>query len=174
MENAIPAALTATEKFLGHELARQTREEILQLVGEAIAVGSKTVETVNPDHGHRLESLCGAAMSRALATRCRPPTGRAATRHDRGSMLLVDPYEELTPWEAWLGLPGVLQPYVAGLEPLMSRLVTLRYGLEDARPLTVAETAEQTRQTVIQASRLLTAAQSQLRSLRRQDIAASR
>ncbi len=49
----LPAALAATEQFVGRPLRGQPREEIIALLHRAIEIASRSIESINPDRRDR-------------------------------------------------------------------------------------------------------------------------
>ena len=162
----LPAAVGCIEQALHRSLEHQPSEEILTLFRLAFAVIGGAVETIDPSRGRRLGRRCGYAMNRALAARQhRPAVGRAATRHQPGSVILADPFGSLNPWQRWLALRSDLQPLVVRLDAPLQRMITLRYGLSGFQPRTLAELAGQLRLNRNALARTMRSAHRQLRSL---------
>jgi len=160
----LPSAVAAIEQFVGRPLDQQPREEVLVLVRLAIDVVSATIESINPDRGHRTSHVCSYAMSRALAAGTGPPpAGRAGTKHRPGGVVLSRPFETLCPWQLSLGLRADLRTLVAGLPTPSRRFVTDRYGLGGNRPRSLAQLAEETGSTPTAVARLLAGAEMHLR-----------
>ncbi len=160
----LPAALAATEQFVGRPLREQPREEIIALVQRAIEVASRSIESINPDRGQRTSHLCAYAMSKALAAGPgAPPAGRAATRHRPGSVDLDRPFARLCPWQPALDLRPDLRMLVGRLAEPRRQLVTDRYGLGGSRPRRLDELAIQTGRTPYAVARLLAGGEAELR-----------
>ena len=163
----LPAALAATEQFVGRPLREQPREEIIALVHRAIEIASRSIESINPDRGQRTSHLCAYAMSKALAAGAgAPPAGRAATKHRPGSVELDQPFARLCPWQPALDLRPDLGMLVDRLQEPRRQLVRDRYGLGGSRPRRLEELAIQTGRTPYAVARLIAATKAQLRSAR--------
>jgi RNA polymerase primary sigma factor len=168
VEIGLPGAVGAIERSLGRDVSLQPSEEIVALLQLSIEVVAETVETLDPRR-QRLARAAGPAMSRALeARRHHPPPGRAATRHQPGSVVMAGPFGSLCPWQPWLALRPDLAALVDRLDPSQGRLVGLRYGLSGQKPLTLRELADQTGGNPSTVARLIAAAEGQLRRARRE------
>lgn len=164
---ALPAALVAIERFLGRPLARQTAEEIVELLRLAIDATSGSVETLNPGRGMRAAVLAARRTDRALAASGPPPsTGRAGQRHTPGAVWLVGPFDRLCPWQAWLDLRGHMRSRIDRLDAPQRCLVLARYGLDGRRPRTLAEIAHRSGGTPSTVARALAAAERRLIAVR--------
>jgi RNA polymerase primary sigma factor len=132
-----PPVLRTIERNLHRPLLQQPAEDILELVPLGVAVVARTVETLDPGRGERLERRGGFAMDRALATLdVARPAGRAAARHDPGALRLRGLFDGLSPWQPWLALRSDLAAHLAKLAGDMGRVVALRYGDGGSPPLT--------------------------------------
>jgi hypothetical protein len=151
------------EQFLGRALPAQPADEILAGLRRILAVAADSADRINPAAGQRYSHVCGYAMTRALARGAAPPSGRAARRHETGSLTLVRPFERLTPWQPWLDLRPDLRDRVATLAGHRRELVEWRYGLAGERPLTLTVLARRCGSTVPATARTISAA---LRDLR--------
>jgi RNA polymerase primary sigma factor len=170
VELGLPAALEAVEQYLGRELSRQPSEEIVSLLRLCIELVRRTVGALDPAR-RRLARATGMAVSRALSAQDRrPPAARAATRHQPGSVMMAGAFDELCPWQSWLGLRSDLRDVVARLDGDSRRLVELRHGLAGGRPLTLLELAEQSGATPSAAARSVARAEAMLRQLKRGQI----
>ena len=98
VEMGLPPALRAMEQFLGRVLPAQPADEILAGLRRILAVAADSADRINPAEGQRYSHVCGYAMTRALARGAAPASGRAARRHETGSLTLARPFERLTPW----------------------------------------------------------------------------
>ncbi len=164
VELGLPAALAATEQFLGRPLREQPREEIIAHVHRAIDITDRSIELINPDRGQQASHLCAYAMSKTLAAgAAAPPAGRAATRHRPGSVELDQPFARLCPWQPALDLRPDLRVLVGRLQEPQRQLVMDRYGLGGSRPRRLDELAVQTRRTPTAVARLIAGAERRLR-----------
>ena len=162
---ALPAAVGAVEQFLGRPLAQQPSDEILALLHLAIGVTSNAIETINPDRGQRLATIVRRLTDLALASSEAPrPAGRAATRHEPGSVMLEGPFEHLCRWQGWLELRAELRRRVSRLDDPARSLLSARYGLAGDRPLTRAELARRAGGTAGTVARSLAEAERALRA----------
>ncbi len=159
---ALPAALGAAEQFLGRRLDQLPAEAMLAMLRRAVQVASASVEAADPQR-RRLSQRCAYAMSRALAAGPRPASGRAATRHRPGSVVMVRPFERLCPWQRWLDLTAAQRARVEHLDGSLQRLVSRRFGLQGHRPLSLAQIAAETGRTPAAVARLIAGALVRLR-----------
>ncbi len=167
---ALPAALGAIEQFLGRPLAQQPSEEVLAAFSRAIGVASSAMDTINPDRGQRAAVIVRRLTDLALAASEAPrAAGRAATRHEPGSVVLDGPFDHLCPWQEWLELPARLRRLVPRLDERARDLLTARYGLAGDRPLTLVELARRTGGAAGSVARSLAGAQRELNNLSRSE-----
>ncbi len=135
----LPPALRSAEQFLGRSIAEQPSDEMRSMLRRVIDVVARCADAVDPQRGQRYSHVCGYAMTRALAAGDPPPAGRAARRHEPGSVILERPFERITAWHAWLG--ARCDPRRVG-RPARRELLEARYGLTGARPRTLTELAD--------------------------------
>lgn len=98
----LPAAIVRIEQNLLRPLAGEPAARIVAMLRLGRDVVARTIETVDPGRGQRLERRLQYAMDRALAGReARAPSGaaRATARHAPGSVVVGDLYEGLVEWE---------------------------------------------------------------------------
>ena len=171
---AFPAALRRIEQNLHRPLREQTAEQITALISLAIDVVAQTIDTVDPLRGRtrgrmgeqRLERFVSFAMERALAKLEAPNTsGRAAARHQPGSIPLKDPFGSLSPWQSWLNPRHDVREFLSQLNEISRRAIIMRYGLEGEPPLTCMAMAPRLGLKAIGVSRLLQKAQRELRAI---------
>jgi DNA-directed RNA polymerase specialized sigma subunit len=146
-------------------LTDQTTEVITTFFVQAMNVVSRAVDELDPTRGQRLERLASFAMERALAMAgTRLPSGRAAARHDAGSILLPNRFETDVAITRSLSLREDLLPQVSQLAEVEQRVIIARYGLQGERPATFIETAQRLGMKPVGVVR---AAQRAIRELRR-------
>jgi RNA polymerase primary sigma factor len=166
---ALPAALRRIEQNLHRPLREQLGDEIVALIELSVHIACAAVETLDPTRGQRLERMVSMAMDKSLAKTVIPQMqGRAAVRHAIGSLPIEDPLEKICAWDGWLSLRRDLRRHVPRLQQSSRDLISFRYGLEGAPPLTIEAIALRMKVTQLKATRLLLRAIKELRAIARE------
>jgi hypothetical protein len=163
----MPAAIVAVERTLGRPLYDCPADEIVALLRLAACVVAGVVETIDPARDQRLAHAAGFATNRRLAAAEAPSRGRAARRHEPGSVPLGELFEGLDPWHRWLELRPELARLAGRLPSGPRSLLVERYGLEGERPGTIAEIAARRERPAMTIAVAVARAETRLRRLRR-------
>ncbi|MHC5002132.1 MAG: helix-turn-helix domain-containing protein [Planctomycetota bacterium] len=138
---ALAAALRVVEQNLHRRLTQEPAEVVQRLVRLALDVCAATIETLDPAR-QELGRAVAFAMDRSLARADTRPPGRAAARHEPGSLRLSRAAKRFCPWQAWLDPRPDLQDHLHVLEPPIRALICRRYGWAGQAPATLASLAE--------------------------------
>jgi hypothetical protein len=165
---ALPAAIRRIELNLHRPLNTQPAERISDLLRRAVGVISTIIEPLDPNQGQRLLRRASYAVDRALSLPGALPgaettAGRAAARHEPGSIALDDLFDALTPWHDLLELRRAQIERLGQLDPQRAELLRLRYGLGSTPPQTLQETADHLGLTLMAVRRAQLAAERALR-----------
>jgi hypothetical protein len=158
----MPAAVRRVEHNLNRPLTHLPVDEIARLMRSALTMVMRTVETVNPARGQRLERAAAFAMDRDLArSPALPDVQRAAVRHGLTSGVSIEPGTSMVAWH-WLILPRTWRKHVHILEALPRRAAMLRHGWSGVAPLTMAKLSNALGLTSIRCVRVLRSAEAAL------------
>ena len=166
----IPDALAAITQNLHRPLRNEPADRIVALLRLAAEVVSRLVESFDPSQGQRFDRLCRYATDRALAASAAASgtaIGRAAARHEPGTVGLEPVLAGVTSWEGLLELRPDLRVLVPSLDRHAARAVHDYYGLGSAPPVSRRELAERLGRSPTATSRLLRRAELALLTLAR-------
>lgn len=165
---ALPEAIRRVERTLHRSLAEQPAEVIGSMTRLALEVVANAVEAIDPMRNQRLERFAGFAMERALAQLdLTSAVGRAAAKHQRGTIPLDEQFANLHAMIDFLDLPASLRRHIASLEPPAQQAVILRYGINGEPPLTCETIGTRLNMKPNGVVRLLQRAERALRAARR-------
>ncbi|MCH7571444.1 MAG: hypothetical protein IH891_00860 [Planctomycetes bacterium] len=169
---ALPTVLKVIEQTLHRKLIQLPADEIIHLLNLGSEVASRAIESLNPsERGQRLERVCNQAMGRAMAALyVDTPLGRAAARHEPGSIVMPSIYVNCSPWQSWL---NPKQSYHGQLESLNKddvKLIRLRYGLDGGRPHALGELSELAGMSIQRVTRRIQRLERRLRNASRESV----
>jgi len=134
---AFPAAVVRIEQNLHAPLLDQPSEVIRRLVGFGISQVSRVVEHLDPSRGQHLQRVTALELDRHLPGLDLPSAaGRAAARHEKGSIALTRPFDESVDWWSRLSLRPDLVALVPRLDAALRIAIEQRFGLTGSPPLT--------------------------------------
>ena len=158
----LPSALLRIEHNLHRPILQLPTDEIARLMRTSLQVVLRTVETVNPTRGQRLERAVAFAMDRELAKSTGlPDAQRASARHGAASGMTIEPAGGFVSWR-WLIAPRAWRNQLQSLDEVQRKAVTLRHGVNGGPPMTVAQVARAMKVTSIRAARIVRAAEAAL------------
>lgn len=150
MEWALREAVRRADLWAGRrieELAADALREVMLLL---VQVAAEVIDRVDPSRGNRLDRLVALEVEKALASRGpdRGATGRdgavrarAAAGHAPGSIAVPGLFDDLSPWQSWLGPPPAWRAALGALPEIQARAATLAHGLDGTAPRTMREVA---------------------------------
>jgi hypothetical protein len=165
---ALPTAIRRIELNLHRPLHSQPAERISDLLRRSVSVMSAVIEPLDPSQGQQFTRRVSYAMDRALSLPGALPdtettAGRAAARHEPGTIGLDDLFDALTPWHDLLELRRSQIERLGRLDPQHAELLRARHGLGSAPPQTLQELAQGFGLTLMAARRVQLAAERALR-----------
>ncbi|MCK4871415.1 MAG: hypothetical protein KAS72_01705 [Phycisphaerales bacterium] len=137
-------ALQTIEQFIGRPLLSMPGTEVRQLFDLSTTALSRAVDAHDVFKGGRLAAPAGLLLTRLLAAHVhRPADSLARARHDASAVVLSDYRFSLDPWQGWLELPTFLLGRMTVLDATERMVITARYGLDSAQPLTASTVADE-------------------------------
>lgn len=165
----LPTAIARIEQHLHRPLIEQSTDRIIAAIDTAATIVSRAIETIDPAKG-QLARIVAYASDRALAQEQQliHLPGRATARHTAGSIVINDPFADLSPWDRFIEPRQELQTLVDRLTDDRVRvLLRMRYGFDGTHPRTIRELSQHDDTTPITVARMISRAESQLLSLLR-------
>ena len=165
LSSGIPYAMKVIEQTLHKPLERHPADEIVHLIEIAFQVISRCIESLDPvGRRQKLAKVGAHALDMALsALHQSKPSGRAAVRHEAGSIPLVNFYRQICPWQSFLEPRPGLENLLDQLAPGDRAAITLRYGYEGGPPHTIDALAKKLGLSPQRATRLVQKMEAELR-----------
>lgn len=139
-------ALRTVESRAHRSIAAIPPAQAAELAAALLAALSDAADVFDASKGGRFAAPAGLALNRAVtkwleAHAGHVAPGRALPRPDPAHVRFEDPWPALTPWNAWLELPGVARERIETLNGVERDVMVARMGWDARPPRTVVQAA---------------------------------
>ncbi len=141
---ALPTAIRCIEQFLGQPVIAQPGVRVISILKLAIGIIAGLVHEIDSGRDQRLSRMVTQAIDRSLARGdLATVPGRAAVRHQPGSLVVPGVLTGLTPASRLVEPDAFITKQVMQLDTDDHSLMQSRWGLDGLPPKTIAELAHQ-------------------------------